>query len=282
MKDVSTKMFPELELSYLLDSRDTIHRYSLLLGKIRAALTPKQKHWWNISLRTSAMGLTTTPIAIFDQNKSVELELNCVQHKISIRSSKGEEHHKALVGQSLVQLYDNVTAALANMDVHPQLDESLFSNKEPYQYDRESTEALWQIFSQVDLIFKEFKGSLRQETSPVQLWPHHFDLAFLWFSGRLIPDQDPDNEEYSDEQMNFGFSTGDESIPEPYFYITAYPLPKSLPEVQLPKGAYWESKVFNAAILKYKELIKSNDPKSTLINFLKTVHDTCSELMLMK
>ena len=282
MKGVSTQMFPELELSNLLDGRDAMHGYSRLLGKIRGALTPKQKHWWNISLRTSAVGLITTPIAVFDRNKSVELELNCVHHKISIRSSKGEEHHIALEGQSLYQLYDNVTASLASIDVYPELDKSLFSNKESFKYDRKSIEALWQVLSQVDLIFKEFKGGLRQETSPVQLWPHHFDLAFLWFSGRLVPDQDPNNEEYADEQMNFGFSTGDDSIPEPYFYITAYPLPKSLPEVQLPSGAYWEAQVFNAAILKYKELIKSNDPKDTLINFLKAVHDVGSELMLMK
>ena len=43
---------------------------------------------------------------------------------------------------------------------------------------------------------------------PVVLWPHHFGLAVLWFSGHPAPDQDPANAEYADEQMNFGFSTG--------------------------------------------------------------------------
>ena len=42
---------------------------------------------------------------------------------------------------------------------------------------------------------------------------------------RKIPGQDPADEESSDKQMNFGFTFGDEGIPEPYFYITAYPLP---------------------------------------------------------
>ena len=29
--------------------------------------------------------------------------------------------------------------------------------------------------------------------------------------------------------MNFGFTFGDENIPQPYFYVTAYPMPDGLP-----------------------------------------------------
>jgi hypothetical protein len=36
--------------------------------------------------------------------------------------------------------------------------------------------------------------------------------------------------------MNFGIAFGDESIPEPYFYVTAYPSPDALPKVVLPAG----------------------------------------------
>ncbi len=280
MSQTKEVQFSDLDLSLWEASRDTIHQYAKLLGKIRAALTPKQKHWWNVSLRASAVGFTTTPIAIFDQNKSIELELNCVKHKIVISSSNGEKQCIDLEGQSIKKMYENVLSILADMKVQPKLDESLFSGEENLQYDRTRIESFWKSFAQIDLIFKEFKGGLRQETSPVQLWPHHFDLAFLWFSGNLVPDQDPNNEEYADEQMNFGFSTGDESINEPYFYITAYPLPELLPKIALPQGAYWETKAFNGAILKYKELTQSTNPRNTLINFLKAVQDAGSEFML--
>ena len=37
---------------------------------------------------------------------------------------------------------------------------------------------------------------------------HKSQQVSKWFSGRLVPGQDPANAEYADEQMNFGFSTG--------------------------------------------------------------------------
>ena len=35
-------------------------------------------------------------------------------------------------------------------------------------------------------------------------------LAMIWLAGEKIPGQDPTDEEYSEKQMNFGFSLGDE------------------------------------------------------------------------
>ena len=54
--------FPAMPLASWQATRDTITTYSQVIGKIRRALTPKQKHWWHISLRATATGLTTTPI----------------------------------------------------------------------------------------------------------------------------------------------------------------------------------------------------------------------------
>lgn len=120
------------------------------------------------------------------------------------------------------------------MDIFPDLDRSACQDTRSLAYDPAAAHQLWQVLSQVDLALKAFRATLRQETSPVQLWPHHFDLAMLWFSGRPVPDQDRDQEKWADEQMNYGFSTGDAGIPEPYFYATAYPSPAGLTEAQLP------------------------------------------------
>ena len=104
--------------------------------------------------------------------------------------------------------------ALASFGIEPSIDQSLFTSTRSGAYDTASVSRFWQALTQIDTIFKQFRGELRQETGPVQLWPHHFDLAMLWFSGRLVPGQDPDNEEYADEQMNFGFVPGDDGLPD--------------------------------------------------------------------
>ena len=66
--------------------------------------------------------------------------------------------------------------------------------------------------------------------------------------------------------MNFGFTFGDEAIPEPYFYVTAYPLPEALPSTPLPAGTVWQSNGFSGAVLPYRSLIESEDPRAYLLD----------------
>jgi hypothetical protein len=64
--------------------------------------------------------------------------------------------------------------------------------------------------------------------------------------------------------MNFGFTFGDEGIPEPYFYVTAYPLPEPFPTHELPPGVEWHSEGFTGAVLRYQRLGQEPDPAACL------------------
>jgi len=66
--------------------------------------------------------------------------------------------------------------------------------------------------------------------------------------------------------MNFGFAFGDAGIPEPYFYVTAYPLPDALPELDLPDGTVWQSDGFSGAVLLYRRLLEEKDPHHYLVS----------------
>jgi hypothetical protein len=207
------------------------------------------------------------------------MTLDLTAHKLVIVSSRGEQWQKPLSGQSSAAFCEEALAALAGLDIHPEIDRSLFNDTTPGAYDRDAVTRYWQALSQIDPIFKQFKGELRQETGPVQLWPHHIDLAMLWFSGRLVPGVDPTDEESADEQMNFGFSPGDGGIPNPYFYITAYPRPDGLTNTPLPADAYWHTQGFTGAILMYEALVTASQPKEKLLTFLRTVQQAGANLM---
>jgi hypothetical protein len=74
------------------------------------------------------------------------------------------------------------------------------------------------------------------------------------------------------EQMNFGFSTGDEAIPEPYFYITSYPFPDYVLGLELSHNAYWHKESWKGAVLKYSE-IADKDGKEIILNYFNEVKD---------
>jgi hypothetical protein len=262
-------VFPPLPLADWRPTRDTIQTYAQVLGKVRGAMAPKQKHWGHVSLQVTAVGLTTGPMAAGDQ--VVEMVLDCTAHTLTISTSKGERLQMDLRGQSTKEFCETALAALEAIGVRPDIDQSKFASETPGTYDKQAVETFWQALTQVDGVFKQFKGELREETGPVQLWPHHFDLAMLWFSGRLVPGEDAADEEKADEQMNFGFSTGDEGIADPYFYATAYPWPAGMMEGTLPAGASWNEQGWRGGLLRYEVLLEQDNPKEYLLSFLQAV-----------
>ena len=54
--------WPALPLSDWSATRDTLHMWTQVVGKVRLALSPHVNHWWEVPLYVSARGLSTSPI----------------------------------------------------------------------------------------------------------------------------------------------------------------------------------------------------------------------------
>ena len=269
--------FPALPLDEWRETRDKLQGYAKVVGKIRQALSPPQKHWWHVSLRVDSVGLTTTPMPIHDRSLTILLDL--VHHQTRLTTSQGQTQPIPLEGQSVADFCQQVKAALVTLGLDFSFADDVCTETAGGAYDETAVSHCWQALSQIDLIFKQFRHGFRKESSPVQLWPHHFDLALLWFSGRLVPNQDPNDPEYADEQMNFGFVTGDDSIADPYFYATAYPTPPKFAEQPLPDGAYWHTAGWTGAILPYTVLTQATNPSDKLLDFLQTTQQAGARFM---
>ncbi|MEW8316303.1 MAG: DUF5996 family protein [Candidatus Thiodiazotropha endolucinida] len=249
-------------------TRDTLQQVARIVGKVRSQFAPKSKHWWHITLSVYTHGLTTTPFPVGTQN--YELNLDLAGHRLILSGSDGRLSTLPLAGQSSASLYRWILSSLPStgIDLERHLPDG-YGDESILPYDYQAAESYRRTINWVDSVFKAFKGGLREETSPVQLFPHHFDLALNWFSGRLVPGADPADEEHADEQVNFGFVTGDESIPDAYFYVTAYPEPADWMELELKQGAYWHTEGWIGAVLPYAELLKHDQPYSLLLVYLQ-------------
>jgi hypothetical protein len=269
---------PRLTLSDWQPTRDSLHRVARIIGTLRAKHAPVSKHWWHITLHVSARGLTTMPFPVAEQ--MLELSLDLVDHAVAVDSSDGWRQQIPLRGQTSASLCD---ALMRGLDEHKTKVATgmlaQVTDATPLPYDPEAAVRYRRAINSIAGVFAAFQGKLRQETSPIQLFPHHFDLAMNWFSGRLVPGVDPADEESADEQMNFGFSTGDEAIPDAYFYATAYPQPDGFTDLTLPDGAYWHTEGFTAAILPYAALVDSDRPADRLLEYLRTVQAHGARLM---
>jgi hypothetical protein len=268
---------PELKLADWRSSRDTIHKYTGIAGNIREKLSPKQKHWWHVTLQATALGLSTTPVAA-GNGYTFEIVLDFIHHRLCLTSSNGNGYETVLEGQSARSLSSWLFEMLSTLDVTAGIELS-DPDAQTLEYDSAAVTRYWQVLAWVDAVFKRFRAGLRTETSPVQVFPHHFDLAMSWFSGRFVPGVAPADWEAADEQLTFGFLSGDQTIPDAYFYITAYPFQEVLMDTRLPEKAYWHTGDFTGAVMTYETLRRSKNPEMLLLTFLRTVQNAAAQIM---
>jgi hypothetical protein len=252
-----------------------------MIGTLRENFSMPHPHWWHISLLVSEKGLTTTPLRRNKNNPGeiFEIVLNLINHHFLIKSNFREEKAIKLTGQSLCALCEEACSLITDIGVDIPINKQKFEDGKAGQYDEEAIGEYWRALKEINRTFNTFRSTLRGERSPVQLWPHHFDLAMSWFSGRLVPGKDPKDAEASEEQMMFGFSTGDDSIPDPYFYITAYPTPRDFPNFEMPQGVIWNTNGYNGGLMMYEDYLNSKDPEVTLLNYFRTFQKAGAALM---
>lgn len=262
-------------------TRDTLQKYAQMVGAIRENSTVPHPHWWHISLRVTDNGLTTTPLPVVKNStdKTFEVILDLENHKLRIESNYRELKQISLTGQSLSALCDETCSLLTDIGVTPSVDKSKFMDGQQGKYDPDYVIKYWKALKEVNEIMNKFRDGLDGERSPVQLWPHHFDMSLSWFSGRLIPGKDPNDAESSKEQMMFGFSTGDDTISDAYFYILPYPVPEKFPNFEMPDGARWNTNGFHGGVLMYDTFANSNNPGVALLNYFKAFQEAGALIM---
>jgi len=59
-RKINGDCLPPLPLAEWQTTRDTLHLWTQIVGKIRLVQTPLVNHWWNVLLYVSPRGLTTS------------------------------------------------------------------------------------------------------------------------------------------------------------------------------------------------------------------------------
>jgi hypothetical protein len=98
--------------------------------------------------------------------------------------------------------------------------------------------------------------------SPVQVWPHHFDIA------RLIKVSAPDTIETF---IGVGLSPGDHYYQEPYFYVSPWWKEPDPTKIVLNGPGHVRTSGWQGAVLTASEILSSDDQQLHLVrNFLAT------------
>ena len=266
--------YPKLNSEHIAETRSGLHAFAKLLGAYTSACAPRRKHWWHISLKPVVDGFSTGVL----QNSGQLFELTLTFHSLTINLSiSGEDAHEfPIQGESAESMKHKLTTVLSRHSMAIELDEGKIDSA-CHEIDREFASRLGQVYGQLARCLARLRSGIPVETSPIHLWPHHFDLAMLVLTGRKIRGQDPENEEYSDEQLNFGFVPGDEGIGEPYFFITFYAQADRLAKVPLPDEAYFHTEGWSGIVMPYNSFRKNPQAEAMLLNLWQSAWKAVQE-----
>ena len=113
-------VWPRLRVGDWAETRDTLHMWTQIVGKIRLSQTPLLNHWWQVTLHVSTRGLTTGAIPY--RGGSFDLEFDFVEHRLRVRSSAGEERLVGLSSRPVAEFYGETMRTLDELGIDVVID----------------------------------------------------------------------------------------------------------------------------------------------------------------
>ena len=280
--------WPELPLEAWRDTKETLHRWTQVVGKIRMRLTPLINHWWNVPLYVTARGLTTSEIPYGD--RWFDMEFDFIAHVLRVRTNDGGEHDIPLGARSVADLHDEVFRVLNALDIScriwtvpVEIENPIPLDRDEHHasYDREYVERFWRILALSHAVFTDFRAEFIGKCSPVHFFWGGFDLAVTRFSGRPAPPR-PDadaitREGYSHEVSSVGWWPGDSRLPQASFYSYAAPEPEGFRTSAVSPAATYYNEPLNGFYLHYDDMRRLENPERALLDFCHSTYDAAAK-----
>jgi hypothetical protein len=284
-----TEQWPSLHLAQWEKTKDTLHMWSQVVGKVRLASAPIVNHWWSVVLYVSARGLTTT--AMPHGNRVFEIEFDFIDHRLVIRTGEGQTRSIPLYARSVADFYAEVMKTLEELDLSVRIwtmpcevpDPIPFEKDVQHaSYDAEAVSRFWRILVNTQHVFEQFRSRFIGKSSPVHFFWGSFDLAVTRFSGRRAPERpgaDPiTREAYSHEVISHGFWPGGGTLLEPAYYSYAAPEPAGLSETKIRPDKAGYLKEMSEFIFRYDDVRAAESPEADLMEFLESTYEAGADL----
>jgi hypothetical protein len=287
-----SERWPSIPIADWQGTRDTLHRYTQVVGKVRLANEPGLNHWWNVPLYLSARGLTTS-LMPHRTGPAFQIDFDFVDHRLDITTVTGHRRSLDLVPRSVAEFYATTMAMLDELGVGTDIwpmpveipDAAPFPADDIHaSYDPDAVRRFWLALVEIERVLKVFRARFVGKSSPVHLFWGSLDLALTRFSGRTAP-LHPGGaancgphvmwEAYSHEVSSCGYWPGPPGE-EGVFYAYAYPEPPGYRERRVgPTGTRWDDGL-GEFVLPYETVRTAADPDAVLLEFLQSSYEAAA------
>jgi hypothetical protein len=279
-------LWPALPYPRWKDTRDTLHLWMQIVGKVKLKLCPFLNQWWEVAFQVTPRGMTTGRIPY--QDIAFAADFDFLTHTLDLTTSTGGHERILLAPCPVAAFYREFLSTLSTLGIDATITPTPSEVAHPIpfaadtqhaSYDREYVTRWWQIQLRSSFLLDRFRTGFRGKSSPVQFFWGSFDLNTTRFSGKKLPDKTDWPQGYhfmryaeSEENFACGFWPGDERFPHAAFYSYLYPAPAGSERINTGSAYACFDKQLGECILPYAEVRRADHPDQEILNFLETTY----------
>lgn len=248
-------------------TRTALHQVALVLSAIRVASSDALPNDLQFSANVVDGGISTTEL-----NIGGELFFDFASFTL-IYVRDGEEIFKISAGgynqQSLMQA---VLDEFKKLDIVIEPSMKHITQDTPFAIDMRLAEDYATVVDAVYTMLARFKAKLSGAMSPLVIWPHHFDMAFIWFATS-------GTNEHKDPHLAIGFAPFSNGIDRPYFYGYGWSEATGYVQVDVKSPAKAITEGYTGLYAEY-DALNTDDMAQILIGILLDYKEKASQALL--
>jgi hypothetical protein len=250
-------------------TRIALHQAAQVVGAIRKIDAEPLPNYLHVALEVVPAGLTSGKLA---PSIGGELVLDLPDAAIIYVAPGGDSYSIPIGGNNQTTLMDAVLDIMAKSGHPANPDRSKISGEDSLRIHPGMAEEYHITLYTIYTAMARFRARLFGPMSRMVVWPHGFDLSFLWFARGF--------DEGSDPHLNFGFSPGSPGFDRPYVYAYAHPKPPGMMDIKLPDVARWNTEPWTGIVIDYDSIAGDINVESTLEQMLLQIHTGLAPLLL--
>ena len=237
-------------------ARDALHQIALVLGAFRVACVDPQPNDLHFSLDLTEAGFSTSTMRC---GGVLEYDLNSLQ--MSFSRCGASVFTLDAMGSSQVSLARALIAIFQDSGYSISPSMKRITHDSALDIDADLSRNYLHALKRVYTALARFRARLGGYMTPLVLWPHHFDMGFIWFPGG-------GSDEHADPHISFGFAPFSAGLDRPYIY--AYAWSKASGYVQAPVAAPAQAitEGYTGLYAAYDDLREAGDFDATIESML--------------
>lgn len=201
-------------------TRAALHQIAVVIGAVRVACAESLPNDLHFSLDVSAGGFSTA-----EMRCGGVLHFDLETLRLAFKRGGCPVFSLDVTGHSQQSLMRRLLGTFGDCGYAVQPSMKRVTGETTLVLDRAQVMAYRSTLDAVLVALARFRSRLSGQVTPLVLWPHHFDLAFIWFATGGM-------DEHSDAHVAYGFAPFSPGLDRPYIY--AYAWSKSTGYLNLP------------------------------------------------